>query len=172
MAADIFVKLTGKVNTPKGDATEKDHKEWFVVKSLSWGMERSVDTEDLGSQQRGYGNAKFNKVVLTSEFGIGSLLLAQAAASGTNYTTVQIDLCRAKGDGSAGLQVYLTYILKDAIVFKWDMSAAENDVPTENWELAYRQLGIAYSAVDNDMKAQTPEKFGWDTVEQIYTAVA
>jgi len=172
MAADIFIKLTGKTGVPKGDATEKAHAGWFVAKSLSWGMERSVDTEDLGSQQRGYGNAKFNKIVLTSELGTGSVLLAQAAASGTNYTTVQIDLCRATGDGATGLQVYLTYILKDAIVFKWDMSAAESDVPTENWELAYRQVGLTYQPVDNDMKLLTPEKFGWDTVEQIYTTVA
>ena len=168
MAADIFIEIKGLT----GDATEKDHKGWFVIKSLSWGMERSVDTDDLGSQQRGYGNAKFNKVVLSSEFGKGSLLLAQAAASGTNYKDIEIHFCRAKGDGQAGLQVYLKYFLKNAMIYKWDMSAAENDVPTENWELAYRELGISYEAVDDTNKLQTPEKFGWDTIEQIYKAVA
>jgi len=168
MAADMFVQIAGA----SGDATEKKHIGWFVVKSISWGMERSVDTEDLGSAQRGYGNAKFNKVVLTSEFGIGSLLLAQAAASGTNYKTIQIDLCRAAGDGQAGLQVYLTLILNDAMIYKWDISGAESDVPTENWELAYRKIGVSYQHVDNDNKLQTPEKFGWDTKEQIYASVA
>jgi type VI secretion system secreted protein Hcp len=168
MAADMFVWINGLT----GPATEKAHKGWFVVKSVSWGVERLVDIEDMGSAQRGYGNAKFNKVAFSSEMGTGSMSLAQAAASGKNYGTMQINMCRSPEGGAVGLVPYLSFALENAMVHKWELTCNEDSVPEETWEVAYRALSITYAAVDNDNKKQKPEIFGWDVQEGEYKSVS
>ncbi|MEE2634231.1 MAG: type VI secretion system tube protein Hcp, partial [Pseudomonadota bacterium] len=41
-----------EISDIEGDATEENHKNWIVIQSASWNVERAVEMTDLGSTQR------------------------------------------------------------------------------------------------------------------------
>ena len=159
MAAYMFVKIS---DIP-GDATEDQHKTWIVIKSLSWNAERAVDLTDLGSTQRGHANTNFQKVSVTSELGLASAKLMASVANGTVRPEIVVEQCRAGDATDAGLAPYLIWKLKDVMICKYDLSANEDGVPEETWDLAYRSIEIEYKATDPKTNAlATKGTFKWN----------
>ena len=91
MAENAFMHI-GDI---EGEGTEKNHKKWIPLKSLDWGLERSLDMDDLSTTQRGYANAKFNKINVTTELSIASAPIMTSVANGTVRDDILIHLCRA-----------------------------------------------------------------------------
>ena len=97
MAANMFMEI----DKIPGDGTEGNHKNWIVLESATFELERAVDMTDLGSNQRSHANTNFQKIELTSQIGKASNELALAVANGTVKDSVTMHWCRS-GDG-AGL---------------------------------------------------------------------
>lgn len=162
MAANMFVYIS---DIP-GDATEENHQDphsWIVIKSLSWSVERAVDMTDLGSTQRGHANSNFAKVGLTSELGIAASKLMAFVANGTVRPEMLVHLCRAGASSDFGLEPYLIWKLKNSMITKYELSASEDGVPEETWEIAYRQIEIEYKKTNPaDNSLTTAGTFKWD----------
>ena len=104
MAANMFVEISDIT----GDAMETGHKDWIVVQSASWNVERAVEMTDLGSTQRMHANSNFGKVELSSQMGKASNDLALSVANGTVRKEIIMHWGRS-GDSAADVS-YLTRI--------------------------------------------------------------
>lgn len=172
MAANMFVKIV-KQDAAKpaeetggwveGDATETGHQKWIPVKSVGWSVERAVDLSDLGSTQRGYANVNFAKLAVTSELHKASSELMKLAANGLAKTIV-VHQCRVTDQTTSAMETYLEWILYDGQVTKYEVSASEDGVPEETWELGYRRIELNHTLIDPKtfVKDTTPKQFIWN----------
>jgi len=159
MAANMFVQI----NDIKGDGTEANHKDWIVVQSAEWNVERAVDMTDLGSTQRGHANSNFGKVTLASEMGLASNGLSLAVANGTLHDEIIMHWCRSGDSAAEGLLVYSTWKMKHVLIDSYSVSASEDGIPTESWTLAYTALEHEYKATDQKTgKLATKNNFKWN----------
>lgn len=156
---NVFIKIDGI----PGEGREKNHVEWIPVKSIEWGCERTLDMTDLGTTQRGYANANFNKVSLTTELSKASAKICTYVASGKATPEVIIDMCRSGDSESQGMEAYLTFKLRHAIIDSYSVSGGEEQIPEESWTLAYRGVEYSYRPSNfNTGKLGTPEVFKWN----------
>jgi type VI secretion system secreted protein Hcp len=166
MAANMFVKI----HTPgddgdaiEGDATESEHAKWIPVKSVGWSVERAVDLSDLGSTQRGYANVNFAKLAVTSELHKASAEIMKLAANGLPKTII-VHQCRVTDAQDSAMETYLEWKLFDGQVTKYEVTASEDGVPEETWELGYRQIELNHTIIDAKtfVKDPTPKQFTWN----------
>jgi type VI secretion system secreted protein Hcp len=166
---NAFIKITGAkgeslVQLPE-EVGGSNTGEWIPLKSVSFNVERTLDMSDLGTTQRGYANANFGKIAVTSELSLASPKLMLSVADGTVRTKTVIHLCRS-GSGSTGMEPYLTFTLHHSVIDKYEVSGGEEQIPEENWELAYRQIEIVYQASDPTTGKLGKKKsdFAWDVM--------
>jgi type VI secretion system secreted protein Hcp len=159
MAANMFVFIKGLV----GDATEENHIGWIPVKSVSWSVERAVDLSDLGSTQRGYANVNFGKIAVTSELHKLSADLMLLASNG-EPRTMAVSQLRVADNLELAAERYLRWTLFMGQVSKYEVSASEDGVPEETWEMAYRKLKVSHKLVDPSTQKFTGDEkqFGWN----------
>lgn len=156
---NVFIKIDGI----PGEGREKNHKDWIPVKSIEWSVERTLDMTDLGTTQRGYANAQFGKITLTTELSKASAKIATYVASGKSTKEVIIHMCRAGDDSSKGMEWYLKFTLRHAIIDSYSVSGGEEQIPEESWTLAYRGIEFAYKPADfNTGALGSPEVFKWN----------
>lgn len=151
------------INDIPGEGTERNHVDWIPIKTLSWEVTRTLDMDDLGTTQRGYANSSFGKVSLSTELSKASPKLMLSVADGTVRKEIKIEMCRSGDSAGAGMEPYLIWTLKDVVIDKYDVSGGEEQVPEENWDLAYRHIEIEYSQADPNTGAlSSAGSFSWD----------
>lgn len=159
MAENAFMKI-GDI---PGEGTEKNHTGWIPLKSVDWGVERTLDMDDLSTTQRGYANAKFNKVSVTTELSKASAKIMTSVANGTVRDDIILHLCRAGDDASKGMEPYLIFTLKNAVIDSYTVNGGEEQIPEETWALAYRHIEIVYKMSDPKTgKLKDENSFVWD----------
>ncbi|WP_428925600.1 Hcp family type VI secretion system effector [Marinibacterium sp. SX1] len=152
----------------EGEGTEKNHIKWIPLKSVDWGLERTLDMDDLSTTQRGYANAKFNKISVTTELSCASAKIMTSVANGTVRDDIKIHLCRSGDDPSKGMEPYLIFTLKHAVIDTYSVNGGEEQVPEESWAVAYRHIEIEYKMADPKTGALKPKnKFAWDLLQGI-----
>lgn len=156
---NAYVDLEGA----PGEGTERNHKEWIPLKSFSWEVTRTVDMEDLGTTQRGFGNSQFGKISVTSEMSKASPKIMLSVADGTVRKKTVIHLTRSGASGSKGMEVYCEIHLGDSVIDKYEVSGGEEQIPEENWDLAYRTIEWIYKLADpNSGELKAGAEFSWD----------
>ncbi len=133
-----------KIDPMEGEVIEKAHIGWIAAKSIEWNVERTLDMTDLGTTQRGYANANFGKVSVTSELSVVSPVIMRYVATGFVTPEVTIEMCRAGSDDQAGMEAYLTFKLRHCIIDSYSVSGGEESIPEESWTLAYRGIELLY----------------------------
>ncbi len=153
----------GLISDVPGDSTDDKHKDWIVIESSSWNVERAVDMTDLGSTQRGHANSNFGKVELTSEMGLASNGLMLSVANGTIRPLITLHWCRSGPSASEGLLVYSEWKLKDVIIDSYAISASADGIPEETWTLAYTAIEHEFKSTDQKTgKLTTANTFKWN----------
>ena len=100
-----FLKLSGVL----GEAADRDHKDWIVIESFSWGALRSGTTpiySGATGNGKGYGEIKITKAVDRS-----SPKLAEFLTNGRRSSEVILEFARP--DGKPG---HRTYLLKNIAI--------------------------------------------------------
>lgn len=141
---NVFVKIDGI----PGEAREKGHKDWIACKSLAWEVARTLDMADLGTTQRGYANANFGKVTMSTELSKASAKLMTYVASGRATKEMTVHLCRSGDDEKKGMEPYLIFTLRHAVIDSYSVDGGEDSIPTENWTIAYRGISVKYRIAD------------------------
>lgn len=159
MAANMFMKVEGA----EGDATEKHHKNWIVLESATFEVERAVDMADLGSNQRMHANTNFQKIEVTSQIGKASNKLAQSVANGTVRPEVLMHWCRSGQSSSDGLEAFSQWKFKHVVIDKYSIQASADGIPEETWALAYIGVEHEYKETNqNTGKLTTLNTFKWN----------
>ena len=159
MAANMFMEIA-KI---PGDATEGNHKDWIVLESASFELERAVDMADMGSNQRSHANTNFTKIELTSQIGKASNELALAVANGTVKDKVTMVWCRSGDNAAEGLKPFATWTFKNVIIDKYAISASADGIPEETWSIAYVGVKMEYAHTDQATgKLKKHNEFLWN----------
>lgn len=149
-----------------GESLERNHKEWIPIKTINWELSRTVDLEDMGTAQRSFANSSFGKVSVTTELSVASSKLMLSVADGTVRNEIKIEMCRAGDVAGLGMEPYLVWKLYDVVIDKYDVSGGEEQIPEENWDLAYRRIEIDYLAADpNSGALTTAANFHWALID-------
>lgn len=156
MAATLFVKI----DTIVGDSIEKKHKDWIIVESIGFGMERHSEQEG-GVVTRGFGKAVFKDVTFASEFGRHTIDLMFHVAGGKRLAKVEIHQCKANEDSAVALEPYIIWTLQDAQIQGYNVSASSDDIPKEDWNIRAAKIEIEYKYPTGG-KLQTFKNFKWD----------
>jgi len=148
-----------------GESYERNHKEWIPVKTVSWEVSRTLDMDDLSTTQRGYANSSLGKVSVSTELSVASPKLMLSVADGTVRKMITIEMCRAGDSAGKGMEPYLIWKLHDVIIDKYDVSGGEEQIPEENWDMAYRRIEIEYKKADPLTNTlSTGGTFTWDVM--------
>lgn len=143
MAATLFVKIDPAKDFT-GDSVEKNHKDWIVVESVEFGVERHQSDAEGGAVTRGFGKAVFNDVSFSSELGRHSMKLMFQVAGGKRLPEITIHQCKANEDDNTALEPYVIWTLKDSQVGTYTISAGSEEIPKEAWTVRPAEIQIDY----------------------------
>ena len=88
-----------------------------------------------------------------------------SVADGTVRKMITIEMCRAGDSAGKGMEPYLIWKLHDAIIDKYDVSGGEEQIPEENWDMAYRRIEVEYKKADPLTNTlSTGGTFTWDVM--------
>ncbi|TVQ55908.1 MAG: type VI secretion system tube protein Hcp [Phycisphaerales bacterium] len=149
-----------KIGSIQGEATEKDHKDWILVQSMSSPISRTIPS-GAKDQQRTKGETILGDVVVVRDLDKSSPKLAEACANGTFFPEVEISFCTQVKNKQ---EPYLTYKLKDVIVSSYNFhgNAKGDPIPTEQVSLAFSEIEWNYVVVDprtGDPKGNVPARY-------------
>lgn len=138
-----FVKFDGV----DGEATDKDHKGWIDVLSLSQTIHRPwVVDPATGARRRG--GAVLEDIVCSKELDKSTPKLAEALLQGEVFPKVEIHMTASYTD--AGRVTYYSYELTNVQVTSYSISGATQAEtrPTEQLSLNFEEIKVTYTEYD------------------------
>jgi len=146
MAFDTYLKI----ETPNvtGEATATGFEGQIEIYSFSWGASNPT-TIGSGAQGLSAGKVSISSFNIMKKTETSSAPLFNACASGQHYATATVTM--RKAGGTAGQQIFLTYVFTDVMVesIQWSGSSGGDDTPTESVSLAFGKVEITYFKQDD-----------------------
>jgi type VI secretion system secreted protein Hcp len=161
MAFNAFVNF-GDI---KGESTDKDHKDWVMLKSYS----QSVTQPDSETQQKTAGGQSAEAVHF-SEFSIEKLMdaatpkLFEACCKGTRLKEVAIELVRAGGDPLRYMEIKLKQVMISGVIHHADSTGAAQ-FPTETVNMTYGAIEWTYTKQKPDGTAAGNVAAEWNVAQ-------
>lgn len=148
------------------ESSDKRHENWVVVIDLHWGVKRSITSNTSTQNDRESANAEITDLTLTRRMDSATPYLFIESCCGKGKT-VTIHLTKT-GTGS-GNDVFMEYILKDALISHYDVEAdSQADIrPTEQLTISFVDLEVRYTPYDEDGNAMAPIAVGFDTASNL-----
>lgn len=140
-----------KMGDIKGEATDKDHKDWILIESMSAPITRTIPA-GAKDQQRTRGETKLGDVVLVRELDKSSTKLAEACANGTFFKEVEIHFCTTVKNKQ---EPYLKYKLTNVIVTSYSFhgNSSGDPQPSEEVTLGFTAIEWTYIVLNRDTGA-------------------
>ncbi len=135
MAIDMFLKI----DTIKGEATDKTMKESIDVLAWGWGVSNSGTTHMGGGG--GAGKANFQDISITKYVDSASHALLGACATGEHFATASLHVRKA---GKTQVE-YITIEMKEVLVTSVSTGGSGGeDRLTENLSLNFAEVKFTY----------------------------
>jgi type VI secretion system Hcp family effector len=147
-----------KLGDIKGEATDKDHKDWINLGSVSFDLERITDGTSTGATRAG--QAASSPIRVRKGLDKSSPLLALGLFSGQHFAEATIVFVQP-GPGGRN-EPYLVYKLKNVIITSYSISGDADDRPTEEVAFYYNKIAWTYFPVDSVGRPSDPVSGGWD----------
>lgn len=146
----------------KGESTDSGHKDWIDIDSWQWGVERKVTSATSTQGDRESSNAEISNIRITKRMDSSSNKLFLESCCGTGKT-IKLHLTKT-GKGS-GADVYMEYILKNAIISSYRVGGVSGDYerPSETLDISFVELEAKYTTYDENGNAISPDAVGFDT---------
>ncbi|OGY48045.1 MAG: hypothetical protein A2840_02470 [Candidatus Buchananbacteria bacterium RIFCSPHIGHO2_01_FULL_47_11b] len=138
-AVDYFLKIDGI----DGESSDKGHKDWINLLSVSSGIVRP---------SAGTGAATFEPIVFRKRIDKSSPKLMEAVATGQHLNEAIIEVVHPTRRES-----YYKITMSDVLVSSYQSQGTASDVPTEEVAFNYGKIKFEYTPEDG----QTVE-FAWD----------
>jgi type VI secretion system secreted protein Hcp len=148
-----------KLGDIQGESTDKEHKNWILLESVSSPIHRSVPHgKDV---QRPRGETTLGDIHVVRLLDNSSVKMQEACANGTPFKEVEIHLCH---QGKNKAEPYLKYKLSDVIISSYSFhgSASGQPVPSEEVTLNSSKAEWTYCKIDPktfDPKGQVVGKY-------------
>lgn len=146
----------------KGETSDKNHEGWVDVVSWTWGAKRAITSGTSTQGDRESSNATISDLKINKYMDSASLKLFLESCCGTGKE-VKLRLTKTgKGDGS---DVYMEYILKNALISEYVVGGDEDDTqrPLETITISFVEVDVRYTPYDEDGNAESPLAGGFNT---------
>lgn len=159
MAFDTFLKIEGP--DLKGETTATGYEGQIEVYSFSWGASNPV-TVGSGATGLSGGKVSISSFNIMKKTETSSAPLFNACASGQHYDKATVTM--RKAGGTAGQQIFLTYVFTDVMVesIQWSGSSGGDDSPTESVSFAFGKVEITYYSQDDKGAMKKAGQASWD----------
>ena len=141
----------------EGDVTAAGHEGWIECQSLDTGVGRGIETPTGSSQERESTAPSLSDVSVTKVMDKCTPKLFTEACVGKGKM-VKIDLVQT-GDQ---LETYMSYILTDAQISSYGVSAGTDGKPVETCAFNFTKIEMKYIPFDNKGNPLGPVPAGYD----------
>lgn len=150
-----------KIGDIKGESTDKKHKEWIDLTSVSQGLSRPTGGVNTS---RNKGSVQCGDVNCTKKMDASTPKLIQACCDGTNYPEVLIDICASQG---AGERVpFFSWKLTNVRVTSYSLGGSADDSDLfESLSLNYEKIDWVYDKMGKDAKSTGKIDASWKVEE-------
>ena len=149
----IYLQIDGI----QGDATHEAHKNWTDISSLSWGVQRQMNTLAGAAQNREGKQPSVGQVTLTKISDRSTPKLITEAASGQVSKTAKIHLVTT---GSPG-DTYLEFTLSNVLIAGYSIESGGGR-PIETITLDFTKMETRYTPADSTNTGQGPVISSYD----------
>jgi type VI secretion system secreted protein Hcp len=149
----IYLQLDGI----QGDATQSAHTGWTDIKSLTWGVSRSMNTLAGASANREGSEPSVGEVTLTKTSDRSSPKFLTEACTGNSGKTAKIHLVTSGNPGNTYLELTLT----NTLVSSYSVTS-EGDRPEEQIVFNFTKVEMKYTPYDGSNQAQSPVISSYD----------
>lgn len=156
----IYLKAEGR-NAPTGESQEQGHVDWIVLKGCSLSASRSVP-DGARATQRTRGETEIANLECTMDTNRATLKLFQNCASGVPYDKITIHIGAAGGDPNSGVEVYMEYIMFDALIQEYSISIGEDGQGEDTFQINYSKIESIYNIADRGGNLTKDSTFKWD----------
>ncbi|MDZ5645719.1 MULTISPECIES: Hcp family type VI secretion system effector [Nitrospirillum] len=143
----IYLQIDGI----SGDATQQNHQQWTDIKTLQWGVTRSMNTLAGATANREGSEPSVREVVLTKTSDSSSVKLFSQACSGRTGVTAKIHIVTAGNPGDT----YIEFTLTNTLISSYNISAS-SDRPEEQIVLNFTKVEMKYTPYDSQHNPQSP----------------
>ncbi|MTJ83163.1 MAG: type VI secretion system tube protein Hcp [Telmatospirillum sp.] len=134
-----------------GDATQQNHTKWTDIKTMTWGVSRSMNTLAGATANREGSEPSVGEITLTKTSDSSSVKLFQQATSGNAGVTAKIHMVTSGNPGDT----YLEYTLTNTLISSYSIAAAV-DRPEETIVLNFTKVEMKYTPYDSQHSPQSP----------------
>ncbi len=155
----IFMKREGII----GESSDKNHQDYMDVKTIRWGVSRSITSNSSTQGDRESSNATISDLFVTRRMDKATPKIFIESCCGTGKD-VEIHFTKTgSGDGS---DIFMVYILKNALISNYKVTAKNKSQglrPLEEIKISFSALEVKYIQYDEDNNAMAPIAVGFDT---------
>ncbi len=142
-----------KLGDIKGESTDKDHKDWILIESLSSPIHRSIPSgaKDI---QRTRGETTIGDIHCVRLMDNSSVKMQEAVANGTFFKEVEIHLCTVVKNKA---EPYLKYKLSDCILSSYSFHGSASGHPLPSEEVTINPSKCEWTYIKVDPKTGDPK---------------
>lgn len=149
----IYLQMDGI----QGDATQQNHQKWTDIKSLDWGVTRSMNTLAGATANREGSEPSVREVTLTKTSDSSSVKLFSQACTGRTGVNAKIHFVTSGDPGDT----YLEFNLTNALISSY-LIRSTNDRPEEQIVLNFTKVEMKYTPYDSQHNPQSPVIASYD----------
>lgn len=135
----------------KGDATEKEHKDWIKVDSVSFSSGRNIRTVTGRTADREASPGHISEITISKEMDAASMNLFAATCVG-NGEKMEIHMTRAGTLDDKAEVVYLKYELENALLTSYSFNSSGGK-PSETLTVNFTKITMIHTPQDPAAKA-------------------
>jgi type VI secretion system secreted protein Hcp len=149
-----------KIGDIEGQATDKNHKAWILVDTLSSSINRSIP-QGAKDSQRTQGETTLGDIVISRILDKSTPKLSEACAAGRQFPEVEVHFCTTVGGAE---EPYLKYKLKNVMLTSYSYAGNSSGDPlgSETLTLGYTEVEWTYVVINPDTlkkEGQVPGKY-------------
>ena len=143
-----------------------DKEKWFVAQEISFGVGKSIQASD-SSKDIEIGKKEEQELTIEKSVDSATVYLMYLAMKGrsgateSGFFSVDIHLIQASTDGGP-VTAFLKIRIENAMIKEWDISASDDDRPTESLRIWFNKAAMKYRSTHDGVTFSTHGPLGWD----------
>jgi len=146
----------------KGETKDDNHKDWIDLVGWTFKTDRLITSNTSTKGDRESSNARIYDLQISKEMDLATPKLFMESLCGTGK---EVKLRLTKTGQGKGSDVYMEYILKNALISSYEVGGSNTDLsrPTENITISFVEIEVKYTPYDDNNKALANIVVGFDT---------
>lgn len=162
MPGNAFMRFeTQEGEWAKGESQQKGHDGdvgWIEIGD--WSFDVEAEASHLKGTGAAVGKPQFGAISITHFYDKSSPVIMKYIVKGNHFKTVHLHMLKQTGGDQP--QLFFEMVMKDAFITKVSNKGGEDGSVTQDVEMVYKQVAMAYKQQSNDGKLLEAKRYGWN----------